>query len=365
VIEGSGTRADATEKTEFVEGDQITITKVGDTKTTYIYEYDGKDWAPIDSDNAIELTTENATFTARYSEDEPAIGTLSTLDAKCNDLVSNEVTANLNSCKVQFTFTHESCELKINLIHFDGTDASFGEYIVDILAGGTTIASGSDNITGNTIKAYVPKTATEAKVTFGDKTYKFTLSNLEAGKTYICNICTNFLNAKKSAIYDVYLEDDTYARISDEGEIDANKVAALKAYAKSKGTNVWGVVLCNENNGLYINIAAIKDYVDGNGNSTFTLSQYKYGGGEVKDFIQILDDSKLQNIINAFDGDLIATDDCPYYWTSVGGGDDYGQYNIYFDVLNRTGIRLHLKDENYSTFKARDRKFKTISVYEF
>jgi hypothetical protein len=366
VIEGSGTRADATEKTQFVKGDQITITKVGDTKTTYIYEYDGKDWAPIDSDNAIELTKDDATFTARYSEDEEVIGTLSTLDAKCNDLVSSEVKANLNSYKVKFVFTHESCELQINLIHFDATEASFGQYIVDIWADGAPIASGSDDITGSTIKAYVPKTATKAEVTLGEKTYKFTLSNLEAGKTYVCNICTNFIEAKNCAMYDVYLGDETYARVSNGDDIDATKVTALKAYAKSKGTNVWGVVLYNEDYGMefYIKIAALKDYVDSNGDNKFTISQGHRNGGP-EDFETILTDSKLQNIIKAFDGDLLATDSCPYYWTGTGGGDSNGAFAIYFDASNGAEVKLYEKDDNYNTFLARAREFKELIIFDF
>jgi hypothetical protein len=205
VIEGA-TRGDATEKTAFVDGDEITITIDGDDSgKSYMYVYDGKNWNP-DGDNNRLLIGINETevkITARYGYvDLSALGEYEKL--KTTSLINSMVaTAKVSYTKpnAKLEFKHDACKIIINV---DGSDNKTCLVYVhdntirpdstypdrDIVINGT-----SDYGTSVRLTLYIPVTTNYIYcqvINYNEtaKIYNYLIypSSLEAGKTYTCNI---------------------------------------------------------------------------------------------------------------------------------------------------------------------------------
>lgn len=233
VIDGA-TRSDNTsEKTAFAADDEITITVEGDEDNSYTYQYDGQKWKPTDTDNAIVLTDSEMKLTATYRDNNSS--------SLANNLIAT-ATASREKSTVVFSFTHEACKILINIYYFDGSSPSGSTYSVEVLDGeSSSLVSDQGDYDEASIVEYVPATAVKAELTLGDDTeVYFTFPKLEPGQTYVCNACLKFLDKNDVVAGDVYLENGTFARVTDEDVVDEDKYAALKAYAESKGTSVWG-----------------------------------------------------------------------------------------------------------------------------
>jgi hypothetical protein len=375
VIDGMGTRADATEeKTAFVDGDEITITIDGDesgTEYKYKYSVDGenKKWVASDSEKQIMVkeSADPITIKATYgSVDLSGLNSPLSLDALANSLAAT-ASVSYDTRDVKLEFTHTACKLVINVYYYDGTTPGnayiFASNNEGILVSEKSIAASS------TINAYVPLTATEAIVKVDNKDFVFMLSGLAAGKTYACNICTNLLELKYDrelyklniSMYDVYLEDGTFARVINGDDIDTSKVSALKSYAKSKGTTIWGVVAYIEPSRV-VYVGALNDYVIEDASGLFTVSEL--GNIDIGDAYftrEINNNTKLQNVIKAFGGSLLVTNEYPYYWYE---GDIYsstsGKGKMYYDAAENTTKYIYENEDGYSTFKARVRQIKKV-----
>jgi hypothetical protein len=214
VIDGMGTRADATEeKTAFVDGDEITITIDGDdsgTEYKYKYSVDGenKKWVASDSEKQIlfRTSTDKYKITAKYGyvDYSTLAGTyMGQSDALINSLVT-KAEVSYNSHKVNLEFKHDACKLVINI---KGTDKKLiCKANVDYYENSTSDKKSSyeeeRSYTGYPMTIYIP-TSTEyilfslifinsgQSVDIDIRNYGATLSNLEAGKTYTCNINYN------------------------------------------------------------------------------------------------------------------------------------------------------------------------------
>jgi hypothetical protein len=200
VIEGMGTRADATEKTEFSNGDEITITIDGDESgKSYIYVYDGKNWNP-DGDNNRLLIGINETevkITARYGYvDLSTLGTYDILNATSliNSLVA---TAKVSYTKpnAELEFKHDACKIVINVI-CSGDNMSCSVDVFDETIRSESILT--DLFTQFTYTnseqaiLYIPTTAnyilSSIVASYNFYNYRINLSGykLEAGKIYTC-----------------------------------------------------------------------------------------------------------------------------------------------------------------------------------
>lgn len=319
VIEGAGTRGDATEKTAFEDGDEISITIDGDDSgKSYIYVYNDSEWAPKDNDNDNDnrlLISEDVTainITAKYSEDDGN----NSITSKINDLAAT-ATVGYTNTKADFKFTHVACKLQINIYCFDGTTPKGAK--ITVSEGQNEVISSNATSDDYTINVYIPETATEANVTLGNKKYKIALSNLEVGKTYSCNIYTKFMNKMDASLCDVYLEDGTAARIvidPYERKLDPVKVSALKAYAKLKGISVLGIEFRDEYDDR--GYLTLKDYVRDDGTYLFSPDEIPDKTANESGLYSLMRDNSFRDIIKAFDGDLPEEDNTPYYWVYKG-----------------------------------------------
>jgi hypothetical protein len=203
VIDGMGTRADATEKTEFSNGDEITITIDGDESgKSYIYVYDGSNWNPKednDNDNRLFISSDatEVKITARYGYvDLSALGTYDLLNATSliNSLVA---TAKVSYTKpnAELEFKHDACKIVINVI-CSGDNMSCSVDVFDETIRSESILT--DLFTQFTYTnseqaiLYIPTTAnyilSSIVASYNFYNYRINLSSLDAGKTYTCNI---------------------------------------------------------------------------------------------------------------------------------------------------------------------------------
>jgi hypothetical protein len=213
VIEGSGTRGDS-EKNQFENGDQITITVDGDDSKSYIYQYDGSNWAPIDNGNQLLISSDATGFniTAKYTEDDGQ----HSFTSKMNDLVAN-ATVNFGNAKTELRFTHEACKL---LIHISCPgESGFDTYLkfdcnLSFSYNGDNYSCSYNNKSDQNIEivAYAPPSISSLYCTFAYYEYsmeepyyivkdgtklgsiEFQNGDLQAGKTYDCEF--NFSEMK-------------------------------------------------------------------------------------------------------------------------------------------------------------------------
>jgi hypothetical protein len=223
VIDGIGTRADATEKTAFENGDEITITIDGDDSgKSYIYVYDGSNWNPKNDDNRLLISEDykggsSLYLSAEYGAVKDTNYPLS-LDALKKHLTA-EYYVDYNTPKAYFTFYHKECMFRI-FLKGDFSNVSAMNIKIDVSAtniGGLSgmLFSGTFNLDsymneiaeyGNPQEplyitaAYLPATTDHIYfyVEAYDKSNKLHLQNysinlfdqykIEAGKSYTCFI---------------------------------------------------------------------------------------------------------------------------------------------------------------------------------
>jgi hypothetical protein len=207
------------------------------------------------------------------------------------------------------------------------------------------------------IVEYVPATAVKADLTLGgDTEIYFAFPKLEPGQTYVCNACLKFLDKNDVVAGDVYLENGTFARVTDEDVVDEDKYAALKAYAESKGTSVWGMVVHVESYMMDIFISALNDY-ELDGETEFPASSIPKVSKLMYFLLKSLAESaSLQKILTALGGTPLSG----YYWDSGGGMDSGGWYTNYYDVANAKEEKLY--DASTSDFKAKIREGETVML---